>query len=148
MSVFCSLETMVKCLIRIQTKVNVHLRMVNHCYRDVKVRVLSLGPRLLGKALGAFPLLPALPGGSSASGSRPGSEQSSGAVPQRLYGFSPPARQPGNKRDSFSHQMSRGVSRKFNICSTRSRFEQNIKNDWFISDINDGEENVPLNANV
>uniref|UniRef100_A0AAY5ES47 FERM domain containing 5 n=1 Tax=Electrophorus electricus TaxID=8005 RepID=A0AAY5ES47_ELEEL len=51
---------MVKCLIRISTRVNVHLRMVNHCYRDVKVRVLSLGPRLLGKALGVLPLYPAL----------------------------------------------------------------------------------------
>lgn len=94
---FCCLSAMVKCLIRIQTKVNVHLRMINHCYRDVKVRVLSLGPRLLGKALGALPLFPALPGGFSASGSRPGSEQSSGTVPQQLYGFSPPARQPGKK---------------------------------------------------
>uniref|UniRef100_A0A3B3QDC8 FERM domain containing 5 n=1 Tax=Paramormyrops kingsleyae TaxID=1676925 RepID=A0A3B3QDC8_9TELE len=53
---------MVKCLIRIRTKVNVHLRMVNHCYRDVKVRVLSLGPRMLGKALGVLPLFPALAG--------------------------------------------------------------------------------------
>lgn len=51
---------MVKCLIRITTRVNVHLRMINHCYRDVKVRVLSLGPRLLGKALGVLPLYPAL----------------------------------------------------------------------------------------
>ncbi|PWA14202.1 hypothetical protein CCH79_00012220 [Gambusia affinis] len=40
------MEAMVKCLIRITTRVNVHLRMINHCYRDVKVRVLSLGPRL------------------------------------------------------------------------------------------------------
>ncbi|KAF0043398.1 hypothetical protein F2P81_004735 [Scophthalmus maximus] len=68
---------MVKCLIRIKTKVNVHLRMINHCYRDVTVRVLSLGPRLLGRALGVFPLLPALPGGSSNSGSGPGVGQSS-----------------------------------------------------------------------
>lgn len=99
---------MVKCLIRIQTKVNVHLRMINHCYRDVKVRVLSLGPRLLGKALGAFPLFPALPEGSSASGSRPGSEQSSGTLPQQqLYGFSPAARQPGKKQEGFCGQMSR-----------------------------------------
>ncbi|MCJ8733402.1 hypothetical protein PDJAM_G00222900 [Pangasius djambal] len=51
---------MVKCLIRINTRVNVHLRMINHCYRDVKVRVLSLGPRLLGKALGLLPLYPAI----------------------------------------------------------------------------------------
>ncbi|MGH0173367.1 UNVERIFIED_CONTAM: hypothetical protein FKN15_014369 [Acipenser sinensis] len=51
---------MVKCLIKIKTKVNIHLRMINHCYRDVKVRVLSLGPRILGKALGALPLFPAL----------------------------------------------------------------------------------------
>lgn len=54
--------TMVKCLIRITTRVNVHLRMINHCYRDVKVRVLSLGPRMLGKALGVLPLYPALAG--------------------------------------------------------------------------------------
>lgn len=53
---------MVKCLIRITTRVNVHLRMINHCYRDVKVRVLSLGPRMLGKALGVLPLYPALRG--------------------------------------------------------------------------------------
>ncbi|TSK13140.1 hypothetical protein Baya_0014 [Bagarius yarrelli] len=59
---------MVKCLIRIKTKVNVHLRMINHCYRDVKVRVLTLGPRLLGNVLGALPLIPALPESSSSSG--------------------------------------------------------------------------------
>lgn len=53
---------MVKCLIRITTRVNVHLRMINHCYRDVKVRVLSLGPRMLGKALGVLPLYPSLTG--------------------------------------------------------------------------------------
>uniref|UniRef100_A0A671RUW5 FERM domain containing 5 n=2 Tax=Sinocyclocheilus anshuiensis TaxID=1608454 RepID=A0A671RUW5_9TELE len=53
---------MVKCLIRITTRMNVHLRMINHCYRDVKVRVLSLGPRMLGKALGVLPLYPALTG--------------------------------------------------------------------------------------
>lgn len=116
---------MVKCLIRIQTKVNVHLRMINHCYRDVKVRVVSLGPRLLGKALGALPLFPALPGVSSASGSRPGSEQSSGTVPQPLYGLSPPARQPGKKWDVFCSRMSsltEVVSRKFNICLSRPHF--------------------------
>ncbi|CAL1595431.1 unnamed protein product [Knipowitschia caucasica] len=61
---------MVKCLIRITTRVNVHLRMINHCYRDVKVRVLSLGPRLLGKALGVLPLYPALTGQES-SGTSP-----------------------------------------------------------------------------
>uniref|UniRef100_A0A8C7XMM4 Uncharacterized protein n=1 Tax=Oryzias sinensis TaxID=183150 RepID=A0A8C7XMM4_9TELE len=54
---------MVKCLIRITTRVNVHLRMINHCYRDVKVRVLSLGPRMLGKALGVLPLYPSLTAG-------------------------------------------------------------------------------------
>lgn len=58
---------MVKCLIRITTRVNVHLRMINHCYRDVKVRVLSLGPRMLGKALGILPLYPALTGGPQGS---------------------------------------------------------------------------------
>ncbi|KAG2471054.1 FRMD5 protein, partial [Polypterus senegalus] len=51
---------MVKCLIKIKTKVNVHLRMINHCYRDVRVRVLSLGPRIFGKELGSLPLFPAL----------------------------------------------------------------------------------------
>ncbi|KAK3544898.1 hypothetical protein QTP86_028506 [Hemibagrus guttatus] len=59
---------MVKCLIRIKTKVNVHLRMINHCYRDVKVRVLTLGPRLLGNVLGALPIIPSLPESSSSSG--------------------------------------------------------------------------------
>nr|XP_032807237.1 uncharacterized protein LOC116940938 isoform X2 [Petromyzon marinus] len=51
---------MVKCLVKIRTKVNVHLRMVNHCYRDVRVRVLSLGPRILRRAIGGMPFLPAL----------------------------------------------------------------------------------------
>ncbi|KAA8595447.1 hypothetical protein FQN60_010738 [Etheostoma spectabile] len=87
---------MVKCLIRIKTKVNVHLRMINHCYRDVNVRVLSLGPRLLGKVLGVLPLFPALPGGSSTSGSGPRSGQSSRtpsrlAVQSQLHGCNPPA---------------------------------------------------------
>ncbi|KAF5907986.1 FERM domain-containing protein 5, partial [Clarias magur] len=59
---------MVKCLIRIKTKVNIHLRMINHCYRDVKVRVLTMGPRLLGNVLGALPIIPALPESSSSSG--------------------------------------------------------------------------------
>lgn len=62
---------MVKCLIRITTRVNVHLRMINHCYRDVKVRVLSLGPRMLGKALGVLPLYPALTGLQESAGSSP-----------------------------------------------------------------------------
>lgn len=61
-------NTMVKCLIRIRTKVNIHLRMINHCYRDVKVRVLTLGPRLLGNVLGALPIIPSLPESSSSSG--------------------------------------------------------------------------------
>lgn len=73
-----------KCLIRIKTTVNVHLRMVNHCYREVNVRVLSLGPRLLGRALGLVPLFPALQAGVSAtSGSGPGSGRGSG-TPSRL----------------------------------------------------------------
>lgn len=63
-----SQNTMVKCLIRIKTKVNVHLRMINHCYRDVKVRVLTLGPRLLGNVLGALPIIPSLPESSNSSG--------------------------------------------------------------------------------
>lgn len=62
---------MVKCLIRITTRVNVHLRMINHCYRDVKVRVLSLGPRMLGKALGVLPLYPALTGPQESASSSP-----------------------------------------------------------------------------
>lgn len=66
-NIYLNYDTMVKCLIRIKTKVNVHLRMINHCYRDVKVRVLALGPRLLGKALGALPILPSLPSSSTFS---------------------------------------------------------------------------------
>lgn len=90
---------MVKCLIRIKTKVNVHLRMINHCYRDVKVRVLSLGPRLLGKALGVLPLFPALPGGSgTGQSSRTPSRL---AVPPQLHGCSPPAGCAGKKQAVF-----------------------------------------------
>lgn len=101
---FYSPSTMVKCLIRIKTKVNVHLRMINHCYRDVKVRVLSLGPRLLGKALGVLPLFPALPGGASTSGSAAGVGQSSRspdrlAVPPQLHGCSPPHSHAGKTQD-------------------------------------------------
>lgn len=51
-----------KCLIKIKTKVSVDLRFANHCCREVRVRVLALGPRLLARALGALPLVPALPG--------------------------------------------------------------------------------------
>lgn len=75
---------MVKCLIRITTRVNVHLRMINHCYRDVKVRVLSLGPRMLGKALGVLPLYPALMG----------QQESAGVSP--LHGAPLPCVQPSN----------------------------------------------------
>lgn len=97
---------MVKCLIRIKTKVNVHLRMINHCYRDVKVRVLSLGPRLLGKALGVLPLFPALPGGSSNTGSGPGLRQESRApsrlaVPLQLHGCSPAGNRAGKNQAGF-----------------------------------------------
>lgn len=67
----CFAAAMVKCLIRITTRVNVHLRMINHCYRDVKVRVLSLGPRMLGKALGVLPLYPALTGLQESASSSP-----------------------------------------------------------------------------
>lgn len=115
---------MVKCLIRIKTKVNVHLRMINHCYRDVTVRVLSLGPRLLGKALGVLPLFPALPGGSSASGSGPGSGQSSRspsrlAVPPQLYGCSPPANRAGKNWGRFPFQdLWRAVGAAFEQSSS------------------------------
>uniref|UniRef100_A0A3B4THE2 FERM domain containing 5 n=1 Tax=Seriola dumerili TaxID=41447 RepID=A0A3B4THE2_SERDU len=108
---------MVKCLIQIKTKVNIHLRMVNHCYRDVKVRVLSLGPRLLGKALGVLPLFPALPGGSSTSGSGLGLGQSSRtpsrlAVPPQLHGRSPTDGRAGleSLRDSAHSTPVRSVS--------------------------------------
>lgn len=64
--------TMVKCLVKIKTKVSVHLRLINHCCREVRVRVLALGPRLLARALGALPLLPALPGPDVGHGHAPG----------------------------------------------------------------------------
>lgn len=106
---------MVKCLIRIKTKVNVHLRMINHCYRDVKVRVLSLGPRLLGKALGVLPLFPALPEGSSTPGSGPGSGQSSRTpsrltVPPQQYGSSPAADRAGKKKKKEKENQTQQVS--------------------------------------
>lgn len=55
----CATATMVKCLVRIKTRVSVHLWLINHCCRGVRVRVLALGPRLLSRALGILPLLPA-----------------------------------------------------------------------------------------
>ncbi|KAE8297292.1 FERM domain-containing protein 5 [Larimichthys crocea] len=114
---------MVKCLIRIKTKVNVHLRMVNHCYRDVRVRVLSLGPRLLGRALGVLPLFPALPEGSSTSGSGPGSGQTPSrlAVPSQLHGYRPPASRAGleSLRDSAHSTPVRSVSHGDSFMSSR-----------------------------
>ncbi|GLD58257.1 FERM domain-containing protein 5 [Lates japonicus] len=119
---------MVKCLIRIKTKVNVHLRMINHCYRDVKVRVLSLGPRLLGKALGVLPLFPALPGGPSTSGSGPGLGQSSRtpsrlAVPPQLHGSSRPEGSAGleSLRDSAHSTPVRSVSHSDSFMSSRGQ---------------------------
>ncbi|CAB1448106.1 unnamed protein product [Pleuronectes platessa] len=104
---------MVKCLIRIRTKVNVHLRMINHCYRDVTVRVLSMGPRLLGRALGVLPIVPALPGGSLSSGSGPGVGQSSRTpsrltVPPQLQGCQPAGLE--SLRDSAHSTPVRSVS--------------------------------------
>ncbi|KAK1888522.1 FERM domain containing protein 5 [Dissostichus eleginoides] len=98
------MEAMVKCLIRITTRVNVHLRMINHCYRDVKVRVLSLGPRMLGKALGVLPLYPSLTG----------QEESASVTP--LPGTPLPPVQPSNPpgleslRDSAHSTPVRSVS--------------------------------------
>lgn len=87
---------MVKCLIRIRTKVNVHLRMINHCYRDVKVRVLALGPRLLGKALGALPILPPLPSSSTSSEASSRLHLDSGLESLRDSGHSTPVRSVSN----------------------------------------------------
>lgn len=88
---------MVKCLIRITTRVNVHLRMINHCYRDVKVRVLSLGPRMLGKALGVLPLYPALTGLQESASTTP------------LPGTPLPCVQPSNPPGKVIPEPARGV---------------------------------------
>lgn len=88
---------MVKCLIRITTRVNVHLRMINHCYRDVKVRVLSLGPRMLGKALGVLPLYPALMG----------QQESASVTP--LPGTPLPCVQPSSPEGKLTTEPARGV---------------------------------------
>uniref|UniRef100_A0A3Q2QN31 FERM domain containing 5 n=1 Tax=Fundulus heteroclitus TaxID=8078 RepID=A0A3Q2QN31_FUNHE len=122
---------MVKCLIRIKTKVNVHLRMINHCYREVTVRVLSMGPRLLGKALGALPLFPALPGGSSTSGSGSGSGHDSKspsrlAVPSSFHGYRhPQASCAGleSLRDSAHSTPVRSVSHGDSFMSSRGHLE-------------------------
>ncbi len=89
---------MVKCLIRITTRVNVHLRMINHCYRDVKVRVLSLGPRMLGKALGVLPLYPALTG----------QPESASVTP--LPGTPLPYVQPSSNEGKTHHRASQGCA--------------------------------------
>lgn len=114
---------MVKCLIRIKTKVNVHLRMINHCYRDVKVRVLSLGPRLLGKALGVLPLFPALPGGSGPVSGQSSRTPSRLAVPPQVYGGCPPANHAGleSLRDSAHSTPVRSVSHGESFMSSRGQ---------------------------
>lgn len=50
---------MVKCLVRIRTKVPVTLRMANHCTGDLRIRVLNLGPLVRGPALPPNPALAA-----------------------------------------------------------------------------------------
>lgn len=70
-----------KCLVKITTRVSVQLRFINHCCRAVRVRVLALGPRLLARAVGALPLLPAPPGPSASThtpGGHPAGEAGGG----------------------------------------------------------------------
>ncbi|TKS69871.1 FERM domain-containing protein 5 [Collichthys lucidus] len=83
-------------------------------HRDVRVRVLSLGPRLLGRALGVLPLFPALPEGSSASGSGSGSGQTPSrlAVPSQLHGLE-------SLRDSAHSTPVRSVSHGDSFMSSR-----------------------------
>lgn len=73
-----------KCLVKITTRVSVQLRFINHCCRAVRVRVLALGPRLLARAVGALPLLPASPGPSASThtpGGHPAGEAGGGGGP-------------------------------------------------------------------
>uniref|UniRef100_A0A8C5S5S4 FERM domain containing 3 n=1 Tax=Laticauda laticaudata TaxID=8630 RepID=A0A8C5S5S4_LATLA len=41
---------MVKCLVKIQTRRSIHLRMVNHCSKDVCIRLLRHGSRITAKS--------------------------------------------------------------------------------------------------
>ncbi|KAJ4938362.1 hypothetical protein JOQ06_002982 [Pogonophryne albipinna] len=122
------MEAMVKCLIRITTRVNVHLRMINHCYRDVKVRVLSLGPRMLGKALGVLPLYPSLTG----------QEESASVTP--LPGTPLPPVQPSNPpgleslRDSAHSTPVRSVSHGDFMPRSRSQATDASERTAVISD--------------
>lgn len=100
---------MVKCLIRITTRVNVHLRMINHCYRDVKVRVLSLGPRLLGKALGVLPLYPALTGEQEGASGGVQASPLPGARPSSRGPGKPPATVPPSEGNTMAVCMCRCV---------------------------------------
>uniref|UniRef100_A0A8C5S3F2 FERM domain containing 3 n=1 Tax=Laticauda laticaudata TaxID=8630 RepID=A0A8C5S3F2_LATLA len=43
---------MVKCLVKIQTRRSIHLRMVNHCSKDVCIRLLRHGSRITAKSAG------------------------------------------------------------------------------------------------
>uniref|UniRef100_A0A8B9PVI4 FERM domain-containing protein 3 n=1 Tax=Apteryx owenii TaxID=8824 RepID=A0A8B9PVI4_APTOW len=43
---------MVKCLVKIQTKKSIHLRMVNHCNKEVSVRLLRHGSKITARRAG------------------------------------------------------------------------------------------------
>jgi len=45
---------MVKCLVKIQTKRSIHLRMVNHCNKEVCVRLLRHGSKITARRAGKF----------------------------------------------------------------------------------------------
>lgn len=117
---------MVKCLIRITTRVNVHLRMINHCYRDVKVRVLSLGPRMLGKALGVLPLYPSLTG----------QEESASVTP--LPGTPLPPVQPSNPPGKLIPELASGVL-YMEVAMAFSGLNQSLPQQWLC-----GSNTIPL----
>lgn len=48
-----SWAAMGKSLIKIHTRVRVQLRLTNHCFRPLRVRILRMGPRLQGRVLTA-----------------------------------------------------------------------------------------------
>lgn len=45
---------MVKCLVKIQTKRSIHLRMVNHCNKEVCIRLLRHGSKITARRAGKF----------------------------------------------------------------------------------------------
>ncbi|NXQ93838.1 FRMD5 protein, partial [Sagittarius serpentarius] len=109
-------------------EVSVHLRLINHCCREVRVRVLALGPRLLARALGALPLLPALPGLGHDAPHGPGDAPAPGGPPRNhlpSLGAEPLRAPVGAHPVGDTAGAARGCSRE--LCSIRENIAVGLR---------------------